>query len=130
MPDAARPLPRDPDHRGRGLRVPLQPTRPPVHLVQSKAVAAAHWECSEAVAAVSLEYSVTGDWPACLAYSVAFVRPDPSILVSTRPGTEQQESVFAILGAVVVGTIPTIGLLSGFGDFLLDGWFAAWRDFT
>ena len=79
---------------------------------------------------MSLEYSVTGDWPACLAYSVAFVRSHPSILVSTRPGTEQQESVFAIPGAIVVGTILTIGLLSGFGDFLPNGWFAAWRDFT
>ena len=130
MPHAAGPLPRDRDHHGRGLRVPVQRTRPPVHLVQSKAVAVAHWECSEAVAAVSLEYSVAGDWPACLAYSVAFVRPDRSILISTRSGTEQQESVFAISGAVVVGTILTIGLLSGFGDFLPNGWFAAWRDFT
>ena len=73
---------------------------------------------------------VLRDWPACPAYSAAFVRPDLAILISARPGTAQQESVFAISVAVVVGTILVIGLLPGFEDLLLNGWFAAWRDFT
>ena len=79
MPHAAGPLPRDRDHHGRGLRVPVQRTRPPVHLVQSKAVTVSHREWSEAAAAVSLEYSMAGRRPA---HSAASVRPNPSILIS------------------------------------------------
>ena len=62
-------------------------TRPPVHLVQSKAVTVSHREWSEAAAAVSLEYSMAGRRPA---HSAASVRPNPSILISAWPGTEQQ----------------------------------------
>lgn len=59
-----------------------------------------------------------------------FDRPDPSILISARPGTEQQDSVFAISGAVFAGTFLVVSLLSGFEDLLPNGWFAAWRDYT
>ena len=38
-------------------------------------------------------------------------------------------SFFTVSGAVIVGTILTIGFLSGFEDFLPNGWFLAWRDF-
>ena len=97
-----------------------------MHLVQSKAVTVSHREWSEAAAAVSLEYSMGSRR---LAYSAASVQPNPSILISAWPGTEQQDSVFTVSCAVVVGTPLIIGFLSGFEDLLLNGWFVAWRDF-
>eukprot|EP00581_Thalassiosira_minuscula_P017576 CAMPEP_0183715390 /NCGR_PEP_ID=MMETSP0737-20130205/9632_1 /TAXON_ID=385413 /ORGANISM="Thalassiosira miniscula, Strain CCMP1093" /LENGTH=269 /DNA_ID=CAMNT_0025944481 /DNA_START=37 /DNA_END=846 /DNA_ORIENTATION=+ len=57
-------------------------------------------------------------------------RPDPSILISAKPGPEQQDAVFAISGAIVLGTAVFISLLSGLENVLPDGWFAAWRDYT
>mmetsp|Transcript_24221 Transcript_24221/g.42433 ORF Transcript_24221/g.42433 Transcript_24221/m.42433 type:complete len:268 (-) Transcript_24221:408-1211(-) len=57
-------------------------------------------------------------------------KPDPSILISAKPGSEQQDAVFAISAAVVGGTIIFVNLLSGLEYVLPDGWFAAWRDYT
>ena len=125
MPHAAGPLPRDRDHHGRSLRVPVQRTRPPVHLVQSKAVAVAHRGCSGAVAAVPLEYSVTGRL--AIFRRVRAAQPVHPHLRLAWDGSA--ESFFTVSGTVIVGTILTIGFLSGFEDFLPKGWFLAWRDF-
>lgn len=57
-------------------------------------------------------------------------RPDPSILISSKPGSEQQDSVFAISAVIVGGTIIFVNLLSGLENILPNGWFAAWRDYT
>jgi uncharacterized membrane protein len=60
----------------------------------------------------------------------SFERPDPSILISAKPGSEQQDAVFALSSAIVGGTIVFINLLSGIDAILPDGWFDAWRDYT
>jgi hypothetical protein len=57
-------------------------------------------------------------------------RPDPSTLIAAKPGSEQQDFVFAISGALVFGTFIFINLLSGLENLLPDGWFALWRDYT
>ena len=59
-----------------------------------------------------------------------FERPDPSILISAKSGSEQQDAVFAISAAIVLGTIFFVSLLTGIEKVLPDGWFAAWRDYT
>jgi hypothetical protein len=61
---------------------------------------------------------------------MTFKRPDPSILISAKPGSEQQDAVFALSAAIVGGTVIFINLLSGLEAILPDGWFAAWRDYT
>ncbi len=68
--------------------------------------------------------------PTELASSPFDDRPDPSILISARPGSEQQDAVFALSSAIVGGTVIFINLLSGFEAILPDGWFDAWRDYT
>ena len=51
-----------------------------------------------------------------------FDRPDPSILVSAKPGSEQQDAVFALTAGIIGGTILCINLLNGFESVLPDGW--------
>jgi uncharacterized membrane protein len=62
--------------------------------------------------------------------AASFERPDPSILISAKPDSEQQDAVFALSSAIVGGTIIFINLLSGLEAILPDGWFDAWRDYT
>ena len=57
-------------------------------------------------------------------------RPDPSVLVSSKPAAQQQQTFVAILGIVAAGTAVCVSLLSGIEGLLPDGWFAAWRDYT
>jgi len=57
-------------------------------------------------------------------------RPDPSVLVSSKPAAVQQQTFGAILGILAVGTVVCVSLLSGIEGLLPDGWFAAWRDYT
>jgi uncharacterized membrane protein len=61
---------------------------------------------------------------------IAFERPDPSILIASKTGSEQQDAVFALTAMLVGGTIICIQLLSGLESILPNGWFAAWRDYT
>ena len=73
-------------------------------------------------------YSEPPRWPS--SEGIVFERPDPSTLIAAKPGSEQQDFVFAISGAIVFGTFIFINLLSGLENLLPDGWFAAWRDYT
>jgi hypothetical protein len=57
-------------------------------------------------------------------------RPDPSVLVSSKPAAVQQQTFGAILGILAVGTVVCVSLLSGIEGLLPDGWFDAWRDYT
>ena len=75
-------------------------------------------------------YSEPPRWPSSEVNEVVFERPEPSNLIAAKPGSEQQDFVFAISGALVFGTFVVINLLSGLENLLPDGWFAAWRDYT
>eukprot|EP00985_Skeletonema_marinoi_P016965 scaffold9230_cov137-Skeletonema_marinoi.AAC.14 len=57
-------------------------------------------------------------------------RPDPSILISAKDGSTQQNAVFAITAAITLGTCVIVSLLNGVETILPAGWFAAWRDYT
>ena len=57
-------------------------------------------------------------------------RPDPSILIAARSGPEQQDAVFALAAALVLGTGICAALLGGVESALPRGWFATWRDVT
>ena len=59
-----------------------------------------------------------------------YERPDPAILIASKPGPEQQDAVFAISAALVIGAIVMVQLLSGLETILPNGWFGAWRDYT
>ena len=59
----------------------------------------------------------------------SFDRPDPRVLIAAKPGPEQQDAVFAICGALFLGTVVCVSILSGM-ESLLPGLFAAWRDYT
>ena len=68
--------------------------------------------------------------PRTLTELVTIERPHPSILISAKPGSEQQDAVFALSAVIIGGTIIFVNLLSGLEAILPDGWFAAWRDYT
>lgn len=54
---------------------------------------------------------------------LSFERPDPRILIASKPGPEQQDAVFAISGVLFLGTVLCINLLNGVEYILPDGWY-------
>lgn len=56
-------------------------------------------------------------------------RPDPSILIASRPGPEQQDAVFAISGGIVLGTILCVQLLNGLESALPKDFSCFMRDY-
>lgn len=74
--------------------------------------------------------SKVSQWPSSEVNDIVLERPDPSTLIAAKSGSEQQDFVFAISGAIVFGTFVFINLLSELENILPDGWFAAWRDYT
>ncbi|GKY96252.1 hypothetical protein MPSEU_000585000 [Mayamaea pseudoterrestris] len=57
-------------------------------------------------------------------------RPDPSILLSARDDSTQQLGFAAICGSIAIGTLIVIQFLTAVEEFLPNGWFATWRDYT